>query len=153
MTQRFCGTCTACCKTHPVKEIRKAPNQWCRHCAKGRGCRIYDTRPRGCREFQCQWLKSGWAPDERPDKTRIVVDCVEYPGVGQVVLVFELIRGDLQGSFARIVRDRALSRGMSLMTIPVTPKFPATLYTHVRLPSDSNFALDDEREIKVVYLG
>jgi hypothetical protein len=46
----------------------------CKHCDEGRGCRIYDIRPRQCRLFNCHFLtnrnlKEIW----RPSKSHIVL--------------------------------------------------------------------------------
>jgi hypothetical protein len=71
---RDCGSCTLCCKLLGVTDLEKPRGQWCRHCEIGRGCRIYDTRPAGCREFFCGWLvdprlSEAW----RPADSKIVV--------------------------------------------------------------------------------
>ena len=42
---RTCGICTLCCKAVPVEALRKPRDRWCPHCAKGKGCTIYPTRP------------------------------------------------------------------------------------------------------------
>lgn len=53
---RDCGTCTLCCKVLGVTDLNKPRDQWCPHCEVGRGCRIYETRPEGCRQFFCGFL-------------------------------------------------------------------------------------------------
>lgn len=53
---RECGGCTLCCKVMGVNALNKAPGTWCAHCDIGKGCRIYETRPDGCRNFQCGFL-------------------------------------------------------------------------------------------------
>lgn len=53
-----CGDCTMCCKLLCVPEIKKMPSKWCPHCHIGKGCRVYETRPTSCREFECLWLLS-----------------------------------------------------------------------------------------------
>lgn len=79
MTERTCGSCTACCKTCRVSEIEKPANRWCPHVEIGRGCRIYEDRPNQCRQFRCVWLQdiSGLLPDDaRPDKSGVVIQAV-----------------------------------------------------------------------------
>jgi hypothetical protein len=71
---RRCGTCTMCCKVMGVAEIAKPLDQWCPHCARGKGCKIYDTRPGECRAFLCGWLT--WAelgPEWKPEHSKVVV--------------------------------------------------------------------------------
>jgi len=69
---RQCGSCTACCTTHAVYDLRKPGNVTCQH-STGTGCAIYETRPSECRDFDCGWL-SGWIEGEqrRPDKLGLV---------------------------------------------------------------------------------
>jgi hypothetical protein len=71
---RRCGTCTLCCKVMAVPEIAKPLGQWCPHCARGKGCKIHETRPGGCRAFLCGWLI--WAelgPEWKPEHSKVVV--------------------------------------------------------------------------------
>jgi hypothetical protein len=70
-----CGTCTLCCKLVHVDEINKPVGKWCDHCALGKGCKIYDTRPTECRTWNCLWLQGAFGshPDLRPDKCKVVV--------------------------------------------------------------------------------
>jgi hypothetical protein len=74
-----CGTCTACCKVFAIAELpEKKAGQWCTHCHVGKGCTIYDTRPKTCAVFQCLWLESQSKPGAamplnlRPDKCKVV---------------------------------------------------------------------------------
>ena len=64
---RECRACTLCCKVMRVEELNKPKSQWCAHCAPGKGCQIYETRPFECRGFFCgyrQWKELGehWDP-------------------------------------------------------------------------------------------
>ena len=75
-----CGSCTMCCKLKAVDEIAKPMGRWCTHCDVGRGCRIYDARPKGCRDYECLWLLSQDKPgrqapaDARPDRSKVVLE-------------------------------------------------------------------------------
>ena len=65
---RACGSCTLCCKTVAVAELAKPAGVWCPHCRRSGGCAIYEARPAGCRDFNCEWLLSEdlgleWKPD------------------------------------------------------------------------------------------
>lgn len=77
MTKRSCGSCTLCCKVMGVPDLepKKLPHQWCQHCDIGKGCRIYETRPTTCREFECVWLQDTqnlFGENCRPDKLGVV---------------------------------------------------------------------------------
>lgn len=73
-TSRACGTCSQCCKTLGIDELKKPPSLWCPHCEIKKGCKIYDDRPPTCRSFRCLWLDDPRLPDSmRPDKTKVVM--------------------------------------------------------------------------------
>ncbi|KRA56748.1 hypothetical protein ASD79_16950 [Caulobacter sp. Root655] len=68
MTGRECGECGQCCKLIGVRELEKAPHVWCRYYKRGKGCGVYEDRPRGCADFACDWLldtrlDQAWRPD------------------------------------------------------------------------------------------
>jgi hypothetical protein len=71
---RSCGTCTMCCKLFDIPEIPATAGKWCRHCAPGKGCRIYDARPETCRKFFCGWMVSpGLGPEWKPDRCKVIM--------------------------------------------------------------------------------
>lgn len=73
MSERTCGTCTACCKIMAIDELEKPASVWCHHCEIAKGCKIYESRPDSCRKFKCLWLTDPRLPDSmRPDKTKAV---------------------------------------------------------------------------------
>src|SRR6185436_14463741 len=74
VSDRECGTCTLCCKLLAVQEINKPPATLCAHCEEGQGCRIYGTRPKQCRLFNCYFLTNKDLREQwRPSKSRIVL--------------------------------------------------------------------------------
>ena len=80
---RECGTCTLCCKVYALPELEKPPGVWCKHCAPGKGCKIYDAPPDPCRLFNCLWMTDGKMPDEwRPDRAKFVLSI--FPSNGFV---------------------------------------------------------------------
>jgi hypothetical protein len=72
--RRACGTCTACCHVFEVPDVPTAQYEWCRHCAIGQGCRIYETRPEDCRDFHCLWRLGFGTDEDRPDRHGVVID-------------------------------------------------------------------------------
>ncbi len=71
---RSCGTCTLCCKLFDIRELDKPQFEWCKHCAIGQGCKIYDQRPQECRTFNCSYLIEPALGEEwRPSKSKIVL--------------------------------------------------------------------------------
>jgi hypothetical protein len=71
---RACGSCTLCCKVLAITELGKPQGEWCRHCAIGSGCRIYDRRPSECRSFHCGYLKWPMAGEHWfPARSKMVI--------------------------------------------------------------------------------
>jgi Fe-S-cluster containining protein len=72
---RSCGGCTACCTVLAVDELRKPMRCACPH-QSAVGCRIYEERPLGCRQFNCVWLRGGLPAEEawRPDRLGVIFD-------------------------------------------------------------------------------
>ena len=79
-----CGDCRLCCKLLAVEaDDGGAPFKpflkWCVHAAAGVGCKIYPTRPKACRTFECSWLVSQrrvaeerMAQELRPDRCHVI---------------------------------------------------------------------------------
>ena len=73
--KRTCNGCTLCCKIVSVLELEKPSMTWCQHCDIGKGCKIYDSKPKSCKSFDCLWLVNEWIPEElRPDRCNIVFE-------------------------------------------------------------------------------
>ena len=111
---RACGSCTACCKSLGVLELKKPPGKWCKHCTIGRGCNVYTTRPLSCQEFRCEWLKGLGVAEERPDQIGVIFDFVIVPGgpeKGQFQ-IWEVSEGALSQSLVRERTQWALSGGI-----------------------------------------
>lgn len=76
MTRR-CGDCQACCSILPVRELKKPANTRCTHQRFGKGCTIYERRPRSCVWWSCRWLvEDDTAGMRRPDRAGYVIDMV-----------------------------------------------------------------------------
>jgi hypothetical protein len=75
-----CGSCTACCRVFDIPQLSKPAGKWCQHCDIGKGCKIYDDRPKPCVEFECLYFQSQKRenPSERlplslrPDNCKVV---------------------------------------------------------------------------------
>jgi hypothetical protein len=119
---RFCGGCTACCKTHAVFEINKPRAEWCPDCSVGQGCRIYFMRPISCQQFRCAWLTGVGVtkPEHRPDKTNIVPDYKVIPGLGMALWLWEAEAGALASHFTVIWTHRNLMVGNAVLHLPLT---------------------------------
>lgn len=73
---RSCGTCSLCCFTMGVEELKKPPLKWCEHCKIGadHACTIYQDRPTSCSNFTCLWLTHPETPEEmKPSRTGVVL--------------------------------------------------------------------------------
>jgi Fe-S-cluster containining protein len=71
---RSCGECNACCKPFIVTEVDKHDASWCKHCIKGRGCAIYESRPLACQLWTCLWLNGKGGESQRPDLFGVMLD-------------------------------------------------------------------------------
>ncbi len=122
MTERTCGGCTACCKTHMVLSIEKPPLTWCGSCVKGKGCGIYASRPEECAAFTCQWLMGFGADIERPDKVRIVVDFSRNPVLDNVLVaqLWEVSSDALKSDFATRTIQQLMGGKLPILTISCT---------------------------------
>ena len=70
---KSCGSCTMCCKLMGIAELKKPAWTECVHVAPGMGCRIYEQRPRSCRQFICGWLLDpGMGPELKPDQCHVI---------------------------------------------------------------------------------
>jgi hypothetical protein len=71
---RACDTCTLCCKVIAIEDFAKPPGVWCRHCVRGKGCGIYETRPSSCRTFFCEWmLAPSLGPEWKPERAKFAL--------------------------------------------------------------------------------
>lgn len=89
--ERSCGECYKCCVGLGITELKKYPDQPCRH-LDGRNptarCSIYDDRPDVCRNFQCLWRDGHLEDQDRPDKSGVLAH-VDTP-TGKPVLYLTL---------------------------------------------------------------
>lgn len=76
MSNRECGSCTACCEGWLTSEkMQLRPGSACQHCTID-GCGIYERRPvNPCVSFRCAWLRDEKSlPDDmRPDLCGAIV--------------------------------------------------------------------------------
>jgi len=75
---RKCGTCSVCCLVLGIHELGKNPGERCWR-QTGKGCSIYATRPRVCRDWRCLWLQGRYLEAERPDRVGFLVAEVPPP--------------------------------------------------------------------------
>jgi len=71
---KTCGDCMMCCKLPSIEEpLHKPENKWCVNAAPGSGCKIYETRPQLCRDFDCDWLlQPGLGEEWKPSRARFL---------------------------------------------------------------------------------
>ena len=96
-----CGSCSMCCKIPSLtekdyegKHLDKSAGTWCDHCTPGKGCGIYEDRPKVCSTYECVWLQShtrregqGLPVELRPDKSKVLIQ----PTVDGLGLVFRVM--------------------------------------------------------------
>jgi len=85
--RRTCGTCSLCCKLMHIVELNKPMGQWCPNCLKSGGCKIYETRPNECRDFDCEWLRNAEVSEEwQPLRSKMVLVYVRDGGANKLVV-------------------------------------------------------------------
>lgn len=77
--KRKCGDCIGCCLAPTLKvEPHKPLGSRCSEVCDGRkkkGCGIYESRPQGCKDYECHWLRNNLlGRQHRPDKVGIIFD-------------------------------------------------------------------------------
>ena len=72
MNFRECGDCNMCCKLPSVKNLKK-DYEWCKHCEIGVGCKIYEERPKQCKDFYCLWKVNLLSENLKPNKVGFFV--------------------------------------------------------------------------------
>jgi hypothetical protein len=147
--ERTCGECTACCKTHGVREISKERGAWCPHCEIGKGCRLYEERPQGCREFRCTWLNGLGGPDYRPDKINIVSEYRDLKGVGVVLLLWEVKEGELHKKLGRSWTWRNISAGTPVIQVSLIDRHRLYL-PEKRSVAPTYILLFAEKEVEII---
>ncbi len=87
VAQRNCDGCTLCCNVMGVPTLDKPGATWCAHCAVGRGCGIYETRPPECRSFYCHYRQLADLPEHwQPLRSHMVMTS-QSEGKRVIVLV------------------------------------------------------------------
>jgi len=136
MTERKCGGCTACCKTHAVNSISKPAGVWCNHCEIAKGCLINTQKPQACRNFKCLWLNGFFSEQERPDKTGVVADISEPPILNQKAILLLGLQSD------SLTSDYAIGLTYCLLkqNLVVVHGRPDGSYNLVFFPSQDSFS-------------
>jgi hypothetical protein len=83
---KSCGPCTMCCKVLVIDHFKKDAGVLCEHCTLKGGCKVYETRPDVCRDYECDWMmERSLGPQLRPDKVGTILmedaDSDEYQAV------------------------------------------------------------------------
>ncbi len=95
---RECGECTVCCVNLTINDpdLQKLPGVKCTNMIKAGGCKIYDSRPKACRDWYCMWrflpnLDDTWRPDLKGIVIKRVFDDIPAGYEGKIALEFEII--------------------------------------------------------------
>ncbi|HMF05663.1 MAG TPA: hypothetical protein VKE72_01435 [Methylocella sp.] len=85
---KACGECNLCCKVLDIVELSKPAGTLCGDCVRSPSgsCRIYATRPKVCRDYECLWKGDRMmSPQLRPDRVGTLLmedpDSDEYRAV------------------------------------------------------------------------
>ena len=126
---RSCGACSVCCYVLNIhaRRIGTVEHERCRHQltptearASAGSCRIHQSRPACCRNFECIWLQDGprnpriFGEDQRPDRIGIMLQPDER---GISVQAHEARPGASATSKARKVINEILAGGFCVIIV------------------------------------
>jgi hypothetical protein len=78
-----CEGCTLCCKLLDISWMDSPAGDLCKYCDEGKGCKIYDTVPEKCLEFNCAYIQMEKVhPSLRPDKCGVIFERIKDVFVG-----------------------------------------------------------------------
>jgi len=85
VTAKECGTCTKCCEGWLGANIKghdMYPGKPCFFVEIGKGCTIYNDRPKDpCKDFSCGWIDIEDMPEEfRPEVSGVIMHFKENNG-------------------------------------------------------------------------
>ena len=85
IVKKECGTCTKCCEgwlSADIKGHKMYPGKPCFFIEIGKGCTIYNDRPKDpCKDFICGWIQIEDMPEEfRPEVSGVIMDFKENNG-------------------------------------------------------------------------
>lgn len=145
---RSCGSCTLCCKVLSIPWLNKASGAWCKDCNPGKGCKIWESRPQGCRDFLCQYFFiKDIGEDWRPDRAKFLLNMEK--GDTWLVIHAEISQPDAwkrepYGSTIRRWADYQMERGKGIMLYVGAKQFIVTPDSEVPIheyPKSTKFQL------------
>jgi hypothetical protein len=101
-----------------------------------RTCKIYPNRPKGCRDFICDWLKGQGTDADRPDKVGYVLDYTELPEQDPILQMYEYRVGCLKGEYVEVLKRHWVSKGVPVILIYRNGKRKLFIHMMMALPSD-----------------
>ncbi len=70
-----CDGCTMCCNLLYIPWMDSPAGEWCKNCDIDKGCKIYNTAPKKCLNFNCAYKQMKKASiNLRPDKSRVIFE-------------------------------------------------------------------------------
>ena len=150
--QRECGSCTACCKTHPNEAFAKPAGVWCVNCVIGKGCGVYSSRPQECKDYICAWRAGYFNENERPDKVHVIVDYGGLMPRGQFVArIYEVSEGALRGRFAQEVTKFCLQDDMGVLLVALNQRLELLMPPDTFLTPEERNHITTAAEEEVVF--
>jgi Fe-S-cluster containining protein len=124
---RTCGDCIVCCVYQRINdpELKKDAMVHCPNLnlqepitegilqytgASCENCKIYDTQPKMCGEYQCAWRYGYGSEEDRPDRSLMLFDCSH--GIGNSVEAKPLKDGQERTTEGHAVID-SMSKAMN----------------------------------------
>ena len=77
-----------CCKLPEIPSINKKSFSWCSNCKVGQGCKIYDKRPKKCKDFYCAYALG--FTNLKPNKYGFFIFHIEFILTTYEIILFTL---------------------------------------------------------------
>lgn len=114
LKKRDCGACDACCTLLEISELDKPAGKPCHNLSDAEevvGCCNYDSRPEGCRNWNCSWRMGLGHKAERPDKIGLMFDVTRGAAKFPALVVRETREGAYEEPEAQEMLKRLVEEG------------------------------------------
>ena len=107
---RECAECSLCCVVMGVKSIGKPAGVRCKYLGP-KGCSIYATRPKECRDFDCIWLQGTAIPANlKPSKSGVVIGANDRGTIPVFYVNPSNPKAWKKGKFGRYLRSKPFKK-------------------------------------------
>jgi len=133
-----CDGCTLCCKLISVPWMKSPAGRYCRKCAIGVGCKIFESVDPRCKEYACLYNQmEKCSPNLRPDKCHVIFEKVGDNIITGLMEKGHIMNDDVKNQIGRFVAE-GFSVYMSSFGNPVPVIAPAKGMTSLQVFAQVN---------------